>query len=243
MLFRSNLSFEAESSVVLSDGTLLVPFVDHQPKGDRRRLERPREWLIASTDGGKTFSESLYISESCDGRGGWPSLAVNASDGQFRDRIYHICAREQFAGIQIRYSDSRGDRWSDPIRIDRPGNVTPYTRNPITTVNKDGVVGVAWYDGRDDPSVAKSIFRCQNIYFTASLDGGLTFLPEIKVSSQRSCPLSPQSTQTALRFPAGGDYMGMVATPEGAFHLLWADSRTGTYQLRTATVTVKAAKR
>ncbi|HLM61307.1 MAG TPA: hypothetical protein VK308_10915 [Pyrinomonadaceae bacterium] len=46
--------------------------------------------------------------------------------------------------------------------------------------------------------------------------------------------------QTALRFPGGGDYMGMIATPDGGFRIMWADSRTGTFQLRTATVKVNA---
>jgi hypothetical protein len=237
-VISSNLSYGAQSSVVLSDGTLLVNFADFQRRGDRRRLESPREWLVASTDGGKTFSESLFISETCDTRVGWSSLAVDASNSKFRDRVYHICGRKQFAGLQISYSDNQGEKWSDPIRIDREGNFTPYIKNPTMAINKDGIVGIAWYDARNDPSGAKSIFRCQEIYFTISLDGGQTFLPETKVSSQRSCPLNPQHTQTALRFPGGGDYMGLVATPDGAFHIMWADSRTGTFQLRTSTVKV-----
>ena len=107
-------------------------------------------------------------------------------------------------------------------------------------VNKDGIVGVVWYDGRNDPSPIKGSFRCQDIYFTASLDGGETFLPEVKVSTKRSCPVSPQNVQTALRFPAGGEYIGMSATPDGSFRILWSDNRAGTYQLRFATTKVNA---
>jgi hypothetical protein len=44
---------------------------------------------------------------------------------------------------------------------------------------------------------------------------------------------------TALRFPAGGEYMGLDAAPDGSFQLLWSDARSGVYQLRTATVRVK----
>lgn len=239
-VISSNLNYGTQSSVVLSDGTLLVNFADFQRRGDRRRFESPREWLVASTDGGKTFSESLFISETCDSRVGWSSLAVDTSNGKFRDRLYHICGRKQLAGIELRYSDNQGEMWSDPVRIDREGNVTPYARNPTIAISKDGVVGVAWYDARNDPSGSKGIFRCQEIYFTISLDGGKTFLPETKVSSQKSCPLSQQNMQTGLRFPGGGDYMGMVATPEGAFRIMWADNRTGTFQLRTATVNVNS---
>ncbi|HEV2863375.1 MAG TPA: sialidase family protein [Pyrinomonadaceae bacterium] len=235
----SNLAYEAHTPALLTDGTLLVPFADHRRRGDRRRLERQRDWLIVSSDGGKTFTEPLLISESCSGAGGWSSV-VAAAGGPFRERVYHLCAANQFAGIQVRHSDDRGEKWSDAIRVDRPGNFEPYTRTPAMAVNSDGVVGVAWYDGRNDPSPIKGVFRCQDIYFTASLDGGETFLPEVKVSAKRSCPAGPRNVQTASRFPAGGEYMGMVATPDGAFHILWSDSRAETYQLRVATAKVNA---
>lgn len=240
-VIASNLSYEAANPAILPDGTLLVPFADHRRPGDRRRLERQRDWMITSSDGGKTFSDPLFISESCNGAGGWSTVTTgNASEPRLRDRIFHLCAAHQFAGIQVRHSDNRGERWSDAVRVDRPGNYEPYTRTPAMVVNKDGVLGVAWYDGRNDPSTIKGNFRCQEIYFTASLDGGETFPPDVKVSSQRTCPASPQNVPTALRFPGGGEYMGMVATPDGAFQILWADNRTGTYQLRMSTVQVKA---
>jgi hypothetical protein len=236
----SNLAYDAHNPTILSDGTLLVPFADYRRAGDRRRLERQRDWLISSVDGGKTFSEPLFISESCGGAGGWSSLVAGPADGPFPNRVYHLCAASQFNGIQVRYSDNAGEKWSDPIRVDRLGNYTPYTRTPAMAVNKDGIVGVAWYDGRNDPGIIKGIFRCQDIYFAASVDGGETFLPEVKVSTKSSCPASPQNVQTALRFPAGGEYIGMIATPDRAFHILWSDNRAGTYQLRFVTAKVNA---
>jgi BNR repeat-like domain len=239
-VIASNLSYEAHNPALLSDGTLLVPFADHHRLGSRRRLERQRDWLITSADGGKTFSKPLFISESCNGVGGWSSLAVNTSGVQFRDRIYHVCSGQQFDGIQIRYSDDAGETWSDPVRADHPGNITPYARTPAINVNRDGVVGVAWYDGRTDPSTIKGSFRCHEIYFTASLDGGKTFLPEVKISTQKSCPAEPKNVATALRFPAGGEYMGLDTVRDGSFHLLWSDARSGIYQLRTAAVKVLA---
>lgn len=240
-VIASNLSYEANNPAILPDGTLLVPFADHRRPGDRRRLERQRDWMITSTDGGKTFSEPMLISEACHGAGGWSSIVAGNPDSRLRDRIYHLCAASQFNGIQLRYSDNRGERWSDAIRLDRTGNYEPYTRTPAMAVNKDGVVGAVWYDGRNDPSTIKGTFRCQDIYFTASLDGGETFLPDAKISSKRTCAASPEHIPTALRFPAGGEYIGMVATPDGAFQILWSDNRTGTYQLRIATVKVKGS--
>jgi hypothetical protein len=230
----SNLSYEAQNPALLSDGTLLIAFGDHHRPGSRRRLETPRDWLLVSNDHGKTFSEPMLISESCDGRGGWSSLAV------FRDRLYHVCSARELNGIQLRYSGNRGETWSEPIRVDRPGDTTPQTRTPAIAVNRDGVIGIAWYDARHDRSTIKGNFRCQEIFFAASVDSGATFLPEVKVSTKPSCPATPRNVETALRFPAGGEYMGLAAAPDGSFRLLWSDSRSEIYRLYTATVSVRA---
>lgn len=234
----SNLRYEANDAAVSSDGMLLVTFADHHRPGERRRIEHQRDWLTVSVDGGRTFSEPLLVSESCDGRGGWSALAVNHSFGLSPpDRVFHVCSAPQFDGILLRYSDSFGEIWSALVRVDRPGNVTPYTRTAAVAVNKDGVVAVAWYDGRGDGSTVKGSFRCTEVFVAVSLDGGQTF-HEGKVSAAKSCPAEPRNVQTALRFPAGGEYMGLAAAPDGSFRLLWSDSRSGIYQLRTATVSV-----
>lgn len=153
----SNLSYEAQNPALLADGTLLIPFGDHRRPGIRRRLETPRDWLLVSNDRGKTFSEPMLISESCDGRGGWSSLAA------FRDRIYHVCSARDLNGIQLRYSDDRGETWSEPIRVDRPGDTTPQTWTPAIAVNRDGVVAIAWYDARSDRSTIKGNLRWHDI--------------------------------------------------------------------------------
>jgi hypothetical protein len=103
------------------------------------------------------------------------------------------------------------------------------------------VVAIAWYDARGDRSTIKGNFRCQEIFFTASIDGGATFLQEVKVSAKPSCPATPRNVETALRFPAGGEYMGLAAAPDGSFRLLWSDSRSEVYRLYTATVSVRSS--
>jgi len=117
---------------------------------------------------------------------------------------------------------------------------SPYVRTPSLAVNRDGIVGIAWHDGRNGGARYRREFICQEIYFTASLDGGNTFLPEVKVSAEKSCPMLPQNGEVGWRWPAGGDYMGLAATPDGDFVVLWADSRSEMYQLRTATLKVSA---
>ncbi len=115
---------------------------------------------------------------------------------------------------------------------------SPYARNPSIAVNKDGIPGILFYDGREGSSFMDN-FRCQRVYFTASLDDGESWLPEIPVSAEPSCPASPANGMAGFRWPAGGDYHGLTALPDGSFRLVWSDSRSGVFILRTATVIVK----
>lgn len=105
-------------------------------------------------------------------------------------------------------------------------------------VNREGIVAVSWYDSREDPRGYRGALRCQNVFFTVSLDGGRTFIPDVKVSSAENCAITAANGEAGWRWPAGGDYHGLTAGPDGRFHLLWADSRDGIYQLRTSTVTI-----
>src|SRR5262249_9241944 len=90
----SKLSDEAEGPTILSDGSLVVGFHDHNRQGSSERLARPRIWLLRSTDHGQTFSEPLFVSESCEGYGGWPSMAADGSD-----RLFWICVTDKFNGV------------------------------------------------------------------------------------------------------------------------------------------------
>jgi len=225
-VIASNLAYQAEGPVLLSDGTLAVGFHDYHWQHGDKWLVRPRSWLIRSSDEGRTFSEPLLISESCESRGGWPSMAV---DG--KDRLFWLCIADKFNGVLVQRSDDRGESWSEPLRLNHSQTARSFT--PSITVNKEGVIGVSWYEIHDN--------SCFDVYFTASLDGGKTFLPEARVSSAISCPDTPQDKGVFDNgtFGAGGDYSGLAATSDGIFHLVWSDARRGIYQLRTASVAVK----
>ena len=239
-LLVSSLSLNTQNPVVLSDGTLVVSLEDYARQTDKGQawLERERSWILTSTDGGKTFSVPMLASEGCQKSFG--TLAVDPSSGPFRDRLYWICTSDRYESVLLHFSSDRGEQWTKPIRVDQGSGTSPYVRTPSVAVNRDGVVGVAWYDARNAGERYKHEFVCLEIYFTASLDGGNTFLPEMKVSSEKSCPMRPQNEEVGWRFPAGGDYMGFAAAPDGQFVLLWADSRSEMYQLHTATLKVSA---
>jgi len=104
---------------------------------------------------------------------------------------------------------------------------------PAVAVGGGGVVGVAWYGIRREVRG-----DCFDVFFSASLDGGDTWLPAVRVTPETSCPRAGSFPRVASRWPFGGDYSGLAAGAGGRFRLFWADSRTGVYQVWTATVEV-----
>jgi hypothetical protein len=226
----SNLPTFADNPVILSDGALVVPFVNYirQSAFDRSDLV----WTSISTNSGRTFSVPRYVSDCA---GDWGQLAVDGSAGPFRDHLYWACWDYFNRHVFVFRSTDRGERWSDPVTVNRGSRPV---QTAMIAVNREGVVGVSWYDSREDPRGYRKNFRCQNLLFTASLDGGRTFLPEVKISSAENCPITPANGEAGWMWPTGGEYHGLAADAAGRFQLLWADSRDGIYQLRTATATV-----
>jgi hypothetical protein len=222
-----NLPSVAMNAVVLSDGLLVVPFMT---------LRKPRfNWVVTSQDGAKTFSIPQFVTDTCDT---WSELAADSTRGAYRDRLYWVCGTSEH--IYVLHSTDRGETWSAGTIVNQ--GLGPV-HNPVVTVNRDGVVGVSWYDAREDPRSYRGEFACQHVFFTASLDGGQSFLPEVKVSSAENCSDTPANGEAGRRWKAGGDYHGLAAAADGRFHILWADSREGIYQLRTASIRVVSKSR
>ncbi len=78
--------------------------------------------------------------------------------------------------------------WSKPLFVNdnppQPAEGPRDRRNtPAIAVNKDGLIGIAWYDRRNDPTK-----RCWEYFFAASSDGGVSFSKNVPVSTAPSCP-------------------------------------------------------
>src|SRR5581483_8185741 len=188
--------------VVLSDGTLLVTYYQYfLPLSDKKNEHQPL-YVLRSADGGETFAKAEKIGDV--GVSGWRYLrrdfrsaftlpiftADTSPTSKYRDHLYTVWddAREGRANIWLSMSTDKGRTWSKPRALnDNPppaeGGPPDFRMTPVVAVNKDGVVGVAWYDRRDDPTR-----RCWKQYFTASTDGGATFIPNAAISSAPSCP-------------------------------------------------------
>jgi hypothetical protein len=237
--------------VVLSDGTLAV-FHKHavmtKTNQATGKLTVESAWLqlFLSKDGGETLEPAIKIADihssynRANSRAVAGGMAVDATSGQFRDRLYVVWSDVRSGRSQIMFSSSadKGRTWSEPqvINDDRPPmgqRGGPDHFMPTVAVNEDGIVGVMWYDRRDNPDNQGYYAR-----FSASLDGGKTWLPSCRVSEQPNV-VPDKSAKSTPFYVTGGDTAGLTADSTGVFHALWIDNRTGVQQVWTAPITVK----
>lgn len=237
------------ATLVLSDGTVAI-LADHtlHGTGGQATTGKPHEekaWLelFLSTDGGETMDPALKIADIqstynlANSRGVTGNMAADTGGGRFNDRLYVVWADIASGRGRILFtrSDDRGKTWSSPKPIDDDSDRVsggPDDYMPEIAVNKNGVVGVQWYDRRDNPDNKGYYVR-----FAASLDGGDTWSPSVRVSEAPNSV--PQNMSPGVHFSlTGGDTAGLAPDSNGTFHSLWVDDRTGIQQVWTATVDV-----
>jgi hypothetical protein len=250
--------------MVLSDGTLVLPYIAREVLPGKVKFtgkDWSTAWMVLSEDGGVSFGKPRkvqtmqYDLDDKAGRafGQFPAFAADTVSKDFRDRIYMAWADFRYGPVRVffAHSEDRGLHWSEPRLLDPNVPKDAMQGQPVVAVNKDGVVAVTWYDTRASKDGSQF-----DEYFAASLDGGVSFLPPVRISSAASRPRGPGNTyfapmagryketsylsltSAASRWPGGGDYMGLAADRNGVFHPFWADARSGTFQIYTADVSV-----
>lgn len=239
----SNLNIAVDGITAYNDGTIAISFQDFQypitgslkdENGNwRGPIKTRREWLVTSSDNGKTFTPPKLITEKFFDRAN--DLIVDRTDKKFKDRLYCVGSNKDYESILITYSDDKGYTWSDAKAIEKK-ELKGIRIEPQVAVNKDGILAIAWFDSRDN---AESKL-CYSPYISFSSDGGETFNKPRKVADKKSC-LNPEiaGENVTRRWPEGGDYFGLSASADGKFHVLWPDARSGKFELMTAAITVK----
>jgi hypothetical protein len=258
------------NAVVLKDGTLIALHSAARTvgpgtaKAPAEGVQMTRLRVSASRDGGRTFDPPFDIADVAlvSGRKGahnntsnLPAMAVDQGRGVYGNRLYVVWPeyRGDHTSIWLSYSADAGRTWAPARRVSDADAAGRDHFMPNVAVNRDGIVGVVWYDRRE---------RADNlgwdVRFTASRDGGATFLPGVRVSERGArfgaadaWVLESRSEAARGRAPTldvslntftflGGDTSGLVADAAGVFHAVWVDNSTGLPQVWTAALALSS---
>lgn len=221
---------------VLPNGTLAVAFsyIDLMTTGSiPTRLA-----VITSPDGGSTWTSPVLIATISDVIGIFPpgryrniSLPAFAADPA-RGNLYIAWADKRTGDADILFSASRdgGRTWSAPRRVnDDPARNHANQFQPQLAVAPNGVISVSYFDTHRDTR-----HRLIDVSLAQSVDGGKTFLPSVRVTSQSWDPaLGAPIDSSGLQFI--GDYQGLAVDNQFAYPF-WNDTRTGRQEIFTALV-------
>lgn len=189
-------------------------------------------WLLKSTDGGETFSPATQIAVNQDGfiyplpsfnfREAFIYVAADTdrSNGPFKDSVYAVwsdltapqsSAANNHSVIKFAYSRDGGTTWNitNPHEMNDVNSVDRY--NPWMEVDSSGNIHVIFYDTRRDPARLKN-----DLFYTYSTDGGVTFSSPERITSQQSDKISDTFEW--------GDYNGMTLV-ENKIMPIWTDNR------------------
>ncbi len=161
-----------------------------------------------------------------------PYVAYDLSNGAFRGRLYCAYAEEAIdesndSNILVRFSDNNGTTWSAPVQVNDDSTVNSQFFQNISVDPTNGTVLLSWYDARNDIGAGGINTDATNntdvqIFMSASIDGGQTFAPNIRVSTGASN--QARDTGNLNDF---GDYAGLAAY-NNVVYVVWADNSNST---------------
>lgn len=187
-------------------------------------------WVSRSTNQGATWSADRGIVDMhplpSTLPGGFRIVNLPSADANPLTGDLLVVWNDQRFGdpdiLAIRSTDG-GQSWSEPVRVnDDAGNEAQFF--PWVTFDETGIAHVVWYDRREDGNLI-------DVYYSVSLDGGMSFGENIRVTAAGFEPILPWDT--SLDFI--GDYNGIAATAETVYPF-YQDSREGNQDVYVALI-------
>jgi hypothetical protein len=221
---------------VLPDGTLAVAY-DYMDVTSSGKIPT-RLAGITSPDGGATWTSPVLIATISDILGVFPpdryrnvSLLAFAA-GPVPGRLYVAWADKRTGDSDILFaaSSDQGRTWSAAARVNDDASGDGANQfQPQLAVAPNGVVTVSFFDTRRD-----SHHHLIDVYLAQSVDGGASFLPNVRVTLQSWDPTVDAPVDgSGLQFI--GDYQGLAVSDQFALPF-WNDTRTGSQEIFMALV-------
>ncbi len=148
-------------------------------------------------------------------------LAYDNSSGPHRGRLHLVytdapTTTSNDLNIFTRFSDNDGATWSSPVRVNTDPGANSQFFSKIALDPATGYIAVVWYDCRNSPANNRV-----ELWGTVSVDGGVSFLPEVKISAGSTSGVGMGNGNEL------GDYLGLDFC-NGVFHPAWADDSNST---------------
>jgi hypothetical protein len=203
--------------------------------------------LVARTNVGQFYPLPALAHNTVDAEA---NLAWDRSGGPNNGRVYLVYTDaaapvSSDTNIFVVSSDDNGSHWSSPVRVNDDSGAASQFLPAISLDQTTGALGVSFYDCRNDPGSGPGDTDGKpnddaEIFATVSFTGGLTFQPNVQVSSGPSN--SADANNDSLDF---GDFR-KDAFQSGSFQVIWFDNSTslpnnpngGLHQLNMATATI-----
>ncbi len=188
-------------------------------------------WMSRSEDQGDNWTVDAAIAEMSPLPSSLPGgfRIVNLPSAAADPLTNHLVVawNDQLFGnpdiLSIRSEDG-GDTWSEPVRVnDDVGTDAQFF--PWVTIDGSGIVHVVWYDRRQNGFDI-------DVYYAVSLDGGESYEPNVRVTSESFPPVLPPEGGAADFI---GDYNAVAAGGGRAFPF-YQDARTGSQDVYVAVV-------
>jgi hypothetical protein len=188
-------------------------------------------WIAKSTDRGATWTPDRGIVAMnplpSTLLGGFRIVNLPSADADPLPGTLVVVWNDQLFGnpdiLSIRSTDG-GATWSAPVRVnDDAGTAAQWF--PWLTIDESGLVHVVWYDRRGNGLDI-------DVYYARSLDGGVTFEPNLRVTAAAFTAVLPWEGGAPDFI---GDYNG-IAAAAGIAYPFYQDSREGNQDVYVATI-------
>ena len=152
------------------------------------------------------------------------TVAYDRSGGPHNGRAYLVYTDSPAVGsantdIYERFSDDNGATWSSRVRVNDDNTTNSQFLPDFAVDQTTGNLAVAFCDSRNAPQTGKGADKTAQLFATVSTDGGLTFEPNVQVSTGTSTAATAQSSTDY------GDYMTMEFR-NSVFYPIWSDNGT-----------------
>jgi len=124
------------------------------------------------------------------------------------------------SNVMFTRSTDGGVTWTSPKQV----NDVITGQHFFSTISvSGGTISIAWYDSRLGQLPSGTI-NSLDVFFADSKDGGLTFSPNIRITSTSFNPNTVERADFGDPEIFMGDYIQIASSPTAA-HVIWADNR------------------